>query len=452
MFYWKVWLNMEPSNFPKHMIQPIGKNTWYNGPNENIWKTESVTIIGYAKIYNEESLWKLIGKKKTETDTPNPMEIIVELYKIHGFETTLNYLDGDFGFVLLDYNIFGEEARLFIAKDPFGIFPLYKIEYNDSYYKKVQFVTTDKNNIYEYTEYSPIPETGSSPLHIEIPSPLGSPTKNQKIKYVFSNDNMGFCDAFVESIPNGTFGTFSHSYKISANWKKYLTNQLFYDLPFQSTYSYKKTKISPEIMNENRIEEHIKNAVEKRVEWIRYSSESQNLPKIGVLQIDKDKPGGQRRIPNIYLEAILENPTCEIDIRLFPEIDNNQEAEEEKKKEKDSVEMIYLEMKYPSLLQEIKTKINSNDPGIIRAHYIPAIVAKHIVEKYPGTKVIFMGEAFTYEYLEMDMFERRKFLKNQYFLEKIRGWTETFLLYGLELYMPFLDRMLIQTPDQYVCV
>jgi hypothetical protein len=108
-----------------------------------------------------------------------------------------------------------------------------------------------------------------------------------------------------------------------------------------------------------------------------------------------------------------------------------------------------LEEKYPSVLQEIKRKINSNDPGIIRANFIPAIVAKTIVEKYPEVKTIWIGEAFTYEYLEMNMFERRKWMQNVYFLEKVRAWTETFLWYGLEIYMPFLDRMLIQSPDNY---
>jgi hypothetical protein len=449
MFYWKVWLNMEPSNFPKHMIQPIGKNAWYHGPNENVWKTESITVIGYAKIYNEESLWKLIGKNRSEMKS-NSMEIIAELYKIHGFETTLDYLDGDFGFILLDYNIFGEQARLFVAKDPFGICPLYKIEYNDSYYKKVHFVTTEKNNIYEFTEHLSIPETGSSPLYIEIPSPNpGSGISPKKIKYVFSNESMGFCDAFVESIPNGTFCTFIHSYKVSANWKKDSVYRTFYELPFQSTYSNQKRIAA---IQEDRMEEQIKEAFEKRIEWIHFCHMPKNMPKMGVLRMDKDIPE-EKQTPSsgMFINPNFENSICEIDIRLFPESNQkNKDGENKNGAEKDSVEMIYLEMKYPTLLQEIKTKINSNDPGIIRAHYIPAIIAKHIVEKYPGLKVIFMAESFTYEYLEMDMFERRKFLKNMYFLEKVRGWTETFLLYGLELYMPFLDRILIQTPDQYI--
>jgi hypothetical protein len=108
-----------------------------------------------------------------------------------------------------------------------------------------------------------------------------------------------------------------------------------------------------------------------------------------------------------------------------------------------------LEENYPTILQEIKTKMDSNDPGIIRAHFIPTLVAKNIVEKYPEVKTIWIGETFTYEYLEMNMFERRKWIRNVYFLEKVRAWTETFLWYGLEIYMPFLDRMLIQTPDNY---
>jgi len=455
---WKVWLNIQLSSSPLSVThntkyQQIGKNIWYEGrtnfvPKETIWKTESITVIGNARIYNEVSLWEMIGKTSTSTST---MEIIAELYKIHGFETTLDYLDGDYAFVLMDYNIFGEEARIYIAKDAFGMFPLYKMEYPDVSYKKVSFVPEDRNHVSEFVENTTIAEMKSSPLYIEIPcSPSGKPYSNI---YCFSSENIDFEDASMECVPNGTYQVFTHSFKVSANWKTDGNTKLIYQLPFQSTYGWKKYEFRPPNY-QNRLEEQIRIAVQKRVEWITYRSV--NRESIGVLKLSFGGTLSNNKTKFHSLDAFMDIPVVEMRMHLFPssndlsKLDSESESESESKTvNKESSVMVYLETKYPTVLQEIKSKMNSNDPGIIRAHFIPSIVAKHMVEKYPEVKVIFMGEEFTYEYLEMNIFERRKWIKNVYFLEKIRAWTETFLLYDLEIYMPFLDRMLVQSPDQY---
>jgi len=455
---WKVWLNIQLSSSPLSVTQntkyqQIGKNIWYERspnivPKETIWKTESITVIGNARIYNEYSLWEMIGKTSTNTST---LEIIAELYKIHGFETTLDYLDGDYAFVLMDYNIFGEEARIYVAKDAFGMFPLYKMEYPDVSYKKVSFVP--QNHVSEFVENTSIAEMKSSPLYIEIPCYHNA--KPYSNIYGFSSENMDFEDASIECVPNGTYQVFTHSYKVSANWKMDGTTRIIYQLPFQSTYGWKKYGFSPPNY-QNRLEEQIRIAVQKRVEWITYRSK--NRESIGILKLSfggtftnvlhNGLPNSKTKLHS--LDAFMNISVVEIRMHLFPSVDDLSKLDSESETENtESNAMVYLETKYPTVLQEIKSKIHSNDPGIIRAHFIPAIVAKHIVEKYPELKVIFMGEAFTYEYLEMNMFERRKWWKNVYFLEKVRAWTETFLLYGLEIYMPFLDRMLIQTPDQY---
>ena len=426
MSSWKVWLNTSS----KENREQIGKNVWYDGLQENIWKTESIIVIGNARIYNESSLWEMM--ERTKKIGNSPMEIIVELYKIYGFETMLEYLDGDYAFVLMDYNIFGEESRLFVAKDTFGIFPLYKIEYPDTSYKKVSFVPSERNPVSEFVATASISEMKASPLYIEIPtSPYGKPHSNI---YGFSSESLDFEDASLELVPNGTCQFFTHSYKVSANWKPDGNMKLIYQLPFQSTYGWKKHEFRPPNI-QNRLEEQIRIAVQKRVEWMLEYQDQGTVGTVGFLKLSI----GGGLLPSISLDSFLNIQVVEIKLQLFSSCDDISLSLEEE----------YLETKYPSLLQEIKTKIKSNNPGIIRAHFIPTLVAKTIVENYPEVKTVWMGEAFTYEYLEMNMFERRKWIKNVYFLEKVRAWTETFLLYGLEIYMPFLDRMLVQSPDQY---
>lgn len=452
---WKVWLNIQLSSplSTTHTtnFQHIGKNIWYEGSKkedilkETIWKTESITVIGNARIYNEASLWYMIGKTRNSTST-STMEIIVELYKIYGFETALDYLDGDYAFVLMDYNIFGEEARLYVAKDAFGLFPLYKLEYPDITYKKVSFVPSEKNHVSEFVSTATISEMKASPLYIEIPSsPNGKPYANI---YGFSSVNTSIEDASIESVPNGTYQVFTHSYKVSATWKTDGNARIIYQLPFQSTYHWKQSGFSPPNI-QKRLEEQIRVAVQKRAEWIT-EYQGKDHASIGLLKLSMGATFPKGFLQPISLETFMNIPFLEIKLHLFSSFDNLEDLSKIESIHKiDSNVMGYLEEKYPSVLQEIKSKIDSNDPGIIRAHFIPAIVAKYIVEKYPEVKTIFMGEAFTYEYLEMNMFERRKWMQNVYFLEKVRAWTETFLSYGLDLYMPFLDRMLIQTQDNY---
>jgi hypothetical protein len=453
MSSWKVWLNIYPTSpspsptsslasFHQRKPRQIGKNTWYDGPLENIWQTESISIIGYVRIYNEASLWELCPKTNPPPHPHHPMEIVVELYKIYGFETTLDYLDGDFAFVLMDYNIFGEEARLYVAKDPFGIFPLYKLESPDTSCKKVQFVPLDQNPVSEFAENTTIAEMKASSLYIDIPT-FGSPHSGYNCNlYGFSSESIELENTSVEIMPNGTYDTFVHSYKVSATWKRANSENRFFYLPFQSTYTWKKSGFSPPNI-ENRIQDQMVVAVQKRIEWIRNCKKnSMDLD----LDMDKKKMGVLHLIDNkkririhpflsfSFFFSLLETDFVKVDLPL---IFSHEES------------TYHLEEKYPTVLQEIKMKIQSNDPGIIRAHFIPAIVAKTIVEEYPEVGIIWMGEAFTYEYLEMNMFERRKWIRNVYFLEKVKAWTETFLAYGLDLYMPFLDRMLVQTPDQY---
>jgi len=439
MSSWKLWLNTNPNSLNSPVssnkkIEQIGKNAWYIGPQENIWKTEYITVIGFAKIYNESSLWDLCKKNKTSTITSDhPLEIIVEMYKIYGFETMLEYLDGDFGCILIDHNIFGEEARLYVARDPFGIFPLYTLEYPDHSCKKVSFVPSEKNPISEFAENTTISEMKASPLYIEIPSPnSGSGYGYNTIIYGFSSEYIELENTSVELFSNATYDTFVHSYKVSATWKKTNGGNVFYQLPFQSTYTWKKTGFSAP--NTHRIQDQMVVAIQKRLEWFRKRNPDKNK-RMGVLHMIDHNKVQQPFLSFSFFFSLIETDFVNIDLQLILSKDPTTEED--------------LEAKYPTLLQEIKHRLKSNDPGIIRAHFIPAIVAKTIVEKYPEMKTIWVGEAFTYEYLEMNMFERRKWIRDVYFLEKVKAWTETFLLYGLEIYMPFLDRMLVQTPDNY---
>ena len=62
----------------------------------------------------------------------------------------------------------------------------------------------------------------------------------------------------------------------------------------------------------------------------------------------------------------------------------------------------------------------------------------------PDIKHVFLGEGFTKDWIEKSYLERNKCISQKYLDENIKGWTSVFISYGIELYMPYLDRILLQ--------
>ena len=82
---------------------------------------QNIVLVCNGEIYNYKSLYELMGiKGQTNSDC----EVIIHLYLKYGIEQTLHMLDGVFSFVLYDLNI----QQMFIARDPFGVRPLYSLE------------------------------------------------------------------------------------------------------------------------------------------------------------------------------------------------------------------------------------------------------------------------------------------------------------------------------------
>lgn len=143
---WQVWLNINVDIHSNFLLNSrnkcIGKNIVFNGNPEILFISDNISIIGYGKIYNEPELWKILNIPhyiNIENKNNHSLRIIVELYKKYGFEDMLELIEGDYSFLLLDYNIHGDESWLYVVKDPFGIYPLYYYENLNNHPKKVQF-------------------------------------------------------------------------------------------------------------------------------------------------------------------------------------------------------------------------------------------------------------------------------------------------------------------------
>jgi asparagine synthase (glutamine-hydrolysing) len=108
------------STFGFHRLAINGLSTISNQP----FFIDDILLICNGEIYNYKELYQIMGiEGKTQSDC----EVIIYLYKKYGIEQTLQMLDGVFSFILLDNRINNNDlsSRCFVARDPFGIRPLF---------------------------------------------------------------------------------------------------------------------------------------------------------------------------------------------------------------------------------------------------------------------------------------------------------------------------------------
>ena len=103
-----------------HRLAINGLNPESNQPIQ----IDNCTLICNGEIYNYKQLYDELG---ITPQCDSDCEVIIHLYKRFGIEHTLQLVDGVFAFALIDYNIEAEYATTYIARDPFGVRPLYQI-------------------------------------------------------------------------------------------------------------------------------------------------------------------------------------------------------------------------------------------------------------------------------------------------------------------------------------
>ena len=94
---------------------------------------KNIVLICNGEIYNYKELYKLMNIVPT---THSDCEVIIHLYLKYGIHQALSMLDGVFSFVLCDNNIqtdTNEINTIYIARDPYGVRPLYKFRENEMF-------------------------------------------------------------------------------------------------------------------------------------------------------------------------------------------------------------------------------------------------------------------------------------------------------------------------------
>ena len=83
-------------------------------------------LICNGEIYNFKQLYDILGDDVTPT-SGSDCEIIIHLYEKFGIDQTLQVLDGVFAFMLIDI----EENKIFVARDTYGVRPLFAATANN---------------------------------------------------------------------------------------------------------------------------------------------------------------------------------------------------------------------------------------------------------------------------------------------------------------------------------
>lgn len=398
---------------PEHsVLKNVGKNTVFGfhrlainglnpGSNQPI-VLNNCTLICNGEIYNYKELYRLL---EIEPNTQSDCEVILHLYERFGIERCLELLDGVFAFILLDYNIFSDSAKLYVARDPYGVRPLY-------FLKPCVMMPT---NIYGFAS------------ELKCLSEFGK-------QYV------------IDHVTPGTFQKYVQSFNVSCEWalefeeKRYHTQSIINTQYSDFNYIEEADKYAPIIQNA------LVTAVEKRCSTTERPiacllSGGLDSSLITALVDDFHKKNG---LPTLETYSI--GMPGSIDLKYARIVADYLGTKH--------TEIIVEEQDFLNAIPEVIQAIESYDTTSVRASIGNYLLGKYISEKSEA-KVIFNGDGsdeLTGGYLyfhkspnsvEFDL-ECRRLLSDIHLYDVLRS-DKCISTHGLEPRTPFLDRGWVQT-------
>jgi asparagine synthase (glutamine-hydrolysing) len=386
--------------FGFHRLAINGLNSESNQP----IVIQDVSIICNGEIYNYKELVELMGiKMKTDSDC----EIIIHLYLKYGIEQTLQLLDGVFAFVLCDNVSSKGESKLIVARDPYGVRPLYQLrpilekhDYLFGFASEIKCLNEFYNVLHETHE-------------------------------------------LVQFEP-GTYSIFTQPYRVIPKWILQIKNKQYHSFGFNSImFSDKKNDLTNII---SEIQYYFINSIKKRVLVTE-------RPIACLLSGGLDSSLVTALVNEIYKEKNPGVPLETYSIGLVDSEDLKYARIVSKYLGTKHTEIILTEEDFFKAIPEVIYAIESYDTTTVRASIGNYLVAKYISEN-SSAKVIFNGDGsdelsggYLYmgeapDSLEFDC-ECRRLLKDIHIFDVLRS-DKSISSNGLEPRTPFLDRSFVQ--------
>jgi asparagine synthase (glutamine-hydrolysing) len=397
---------LQSSTKEKYILEDVMIKTVFAAESFNskssFFTMNDIAILCDCKIYNYEILYEELGIiPSTEYD----YEVIIHLYKKYGIEYTLELLDGIYSFILIDFRLNNLDSHIYIARDPFGIKPLYILR-PENFVKKYTKDNFMNSNVYAFaTKYNIL----------------------NKIKKKLS-DNPNNMNYIVEEILPGTYSIFELNYKVLSSWKK-----IKYQIPY---YSFEpgtiRMKLDPLITNKFTLE-YLKSAIEKRCIYKNTS----------IILFESKESDIITKIANDYF---IMNYNIPID--TYSHIINDTNRDYYKNMGSNNIELQLTDEYIESEKENINLSLK-DDNMELKDFYNWWFLAKKIANDKPKSLVLLnvgiddiIKKRNEYSWLEYRFYCKNIF-KNIYknYLQYI---LKIFYYFGLEVDFPWLDRNLIQ--------
>jgi asparagine synthase (glutamine-hydrolysing) len=367
-----------------------------------------VALICNGEIYNYKELYQIMGVKPT---TQSDCEVIVHLYQKYGMKQTLQMLDGVFAFVLCDMNTRGEYSKIYIARDPYGVRPLYllkpKIQSSNASLKDIDHIYGIASELKSLSEFSK-----------ELPNHA------------------------TEHLIPGTYSKFIMKYKASPKWELNKTNISYHSTGFSSVISENQDDVKTAMKN---IRHYLFEAVKKRVlitERPIACLLSGGLDSSLITALVNECHKTQSEKP---LETFSIGLDGSEDLKYARIVANHLGT--------NHTEILLTEQDFINAIPEVICAIESYDTTTVRASIGNYLLGKYISENSEA-KVIFNGDGsdelcggYLYMHAAPDAIEFdkecRRLLKNIYAFDVLRS-DKCISSHGLEPRTPFLDRTWVQ--------
>ena len=408
------------TKFGFHRLAINGLNVESNQP----IKVNNITLICNGEIYNYKELYGLLPDVKPKTDSD--CEIIIHLYEKFGIEYTLKILDGVFAFVLLDDNCNLTTSKLFVARDPYGVRPLY-------FLKNKLFGTQNSNeNILGFAS--------------ELKVLSGLFTNTIKIENAYD----------IDQFQPGTYSEYCFTHKVLSYWKPLKENIKYHSTGFTELISFNSTQNHTNVLDEilQNIQTYFRLAVQKRccnterpIACLLSGGLDSSLVAALVCEFHK-----KNNLPKVetYSIGLAESEDLKYAKLVAEHLGTIH------------TEIILTEEDFTNAIPEVIYAIESYDTTSVRASIGNYLLGKYIAQNSEA-KVIFNGDGSDeliggYLYMrsapnaiEFDK-ECRRLLDNIYAFDVLRS-DKCISSHGLEPRTPFLDRAWTQyymsIPPQY---
>jgi len=363
-----------------------------------------VVLICNGEIYNYKELYRYMNvTPKTDSDC----EVIIHLFIRYGIEQTLTMLDGVFAFILLDNRITSDlNNKVYVARDPFGVRPLY--------------YTSKKNSNSNVISFS------------------------SELKNIYIFNHIDFETSSIKQFEPGTYSVYNLTSMVQSLWKPEIENRQYHTPNMPLFHNLSLSDNTQLEMIYKQVNFYLSQAVYKRCE-------TTERPIACLLSGGLDSS----------LIASLVNNYCKMNnfkkletysIGLIGSEDLKNARIVANYLQTNHTEIIVSENEMFEAIPEVIYAIESYDTTTVRASIGNYLLGKYI-SKNSDAKVIFNGDGSDelcggYLYmnkcpddLEFDR-ESRRLLKDIHLFDVLRS-DKSISSHGLEPRTPFLDKTFV---------